>query len=113
MTSPFPLPSSGPLLRRIAMVLGWLSLFATLALLSPGIVATARADEPAAGPSCPIATERAENAAVQLSQTVEQLRADLAERDGGEGDVVVLNTRGYNYGAPADSRLAKPAPEHP
>ena len=48
MTVPSLMPSGGPVLRRIALLLGWLSLFATLALLSPGIVATANADEPTA-----------------------------------------------------------------
>ena len=40
-------PSAEPMLRRVAVWLGWLSLLATLALLSPGIVATANSTAPA------------------------------------------------------------------
>jgi hypothetical protein len=43
MTTPSPMTSGEPVLQRIALLLGWLSLFATLALLSPGVVATATA----------------------------------------------------------------------
>ena len=39
------MPSGLQLWRRCAQALGWLSLFATLALLSPGVVATADAHE--------------------------------------------------------------------
>ena len=39
--------SAEPMLRRVAVWLGWLSLLATLALLSPGIVATPNAGAPA------------------------------------------------------------------
>jgi hypothetical protein len=93
--------SAQPVLRRIATLLGWLSLFATLALLSPGVVATARADEPvAAGPSCPISRERDERTVEELSRTIEMLRAQLADRDSA-GEAEVMNTRGYNYGARA------------
>jgi hypothetical protein len=49
-----PTPSAESILRRIGVVLGWLSLFATLALLSPGIVATANADEPASSLQTPL-----------------------------------------------------------
>jgi hypothetical protein len=37
------MPSGAPTLRRLALLLGWFSMFATLALLSPGVVATASA----------------------------------------------------------------------
>jgi len=93
----------GPLLRRIVLVLGWLSLIATLALLSPGVVATAHAGDPvqSAGPSCPIRERSDEQQVIQLERMLEQLRAQVAERQDGRGGVVSLNTRGYNYGIPA------------
>ena len=102
MTTTSPMPSGAPVLRRIAVLLGWLSLLATLALLSPGIVATANADEPtAAGPSCPISREADEHTAADLSSMIERLRSQAAEREGDAGDVVSLNTRGFNYGTTA------------
>jgi len=111
MTAPSPILSGAPVLRRIALLLGWLSVFATLALLSPGVVATANAEEvaTAAGPSCPIAREADEHTAAELSQMIERLRSEVAERPGDGGGVVSLNTRGYNYGTrvdphPADDR---------
>jgi hypothetical protein len=104
-------PSAPPVLRRIATLLGWLSLFATLALLSPGVVATASADEPvAAGPSCPISQEADEHSARDLERMIEALRAQVADR-GSKDNVVVLNTRGYNYGTPATP--AAPSAEQP
>ena len=87
-------------MRRIGRLLGWLALFATLALLSPGVVATARADESAAGPSCPAATEGDEHTVVGLEQMIEVLRTQESERGDGQGDVVTLNTRGWNYATP-------------
>ena len=87
-------------LRRIGRLLGWLSLFATLALLSPGVVATARADEMASGPSCPAAREGDEHTVVELEQMIERLRAEASENGGEPGGVVSLNTRGWNYGTP-------------
>lgn len=105
MTAPSPMLSGAPVLRRIAVLLGWLSVFATLALLSPGVVATANAEEVAtatAGPSCPIAREADEHTAAELSQMIERLRSEVAERQGDGGGVVSLNTRGYNYGTRVD-----------
>ena len=65
MTAPSPILSGAPVLRRIALLLGWLSVFATLALLSPGVVATASAEEVADGralrvrsPARPTSTRR-------------------------------------------------------
>jgi hypothetical protein len=105
MATTSPMPSGAPVLRRIAVLLGWLSLLATLALLSPGIVATANADEPtAAGPACPISREADEHTAADLSQMIERLRSQVAEREGDAGDVVSLNTRGFNYGPTATPR---------
>jgi hypothetical protein len=128
MTAPFPMLSGAVVLRRIALLLGWLSVFATLALLSPGIVATASAEEKAAnraqraqvsrsepqaseghevgerrpadqaGPSCPVSREANEHTAAELSEIIERLRSEVAERQGDGGGVVSLNTRGYNYG---------------
>jgi hypothetical protein len=94
-------------MRRIGRLLGWLSLFATLALLSPGVVATARADELASGPSCAVAREGDEHTVVGLEQMIEALRAE-SERGDAPDDVVTLNTRGWNYATP----LAPP-PEQP
>ncbi len=103
MTAPSPMLSGAPVLRRIAVLLGWLSVFATLALLSPGVVATANAEEVAtAGPSCSIAREADEHTAAELSQMIERLRSEIAERQGDGGGVVSLNTRGYNYGTRVD-----------
>lgn len=96
-------------MRRIGRLLGWLSLFATLALLSPGVVATARADELASGPSCPAAREGDEHTVAGLEQMIERLRAEASENGGEQGDVVTLNTRGWNYATP----LAPPPPEQP
>ena len=110
MTSSVAMPVVDSPIRRIGRLLGWLSLFATLALLSPGVVATARADEPesASGPSCPAAAEGDEHTVVELEQMVEALRAEASEHGDGKGDVVTLNTRGWNYATP----LAPP-PETP
>ena len=95
-------------MRRIGRLLGWLCLFATLALLSPGVVATARADELASGPSCPAAREADEHSVVGLEQMIERLRAEASENGGAPGEVVTLNTRGFNYATPAP-----PPPEQP
>jgi hypothetical protein len=98
MTASSPMISGAPVLRRIALLLGWLSVFATLALLSPGVVATANAEEAvAAGPSCPVSREADEHTVAELSQMIEGLRSQVAEEPGGNDDVVSLNTRGYNY----------------
>jgi hypothetical protein len=101
MAASSPNPSSAAVLRRIALILGWLSLVATLALLSPGVVMTANAEEAepaaaAAGPSCPIASAVDEQTSVELAQTIEHLRSEVAERPS-DGGVVSLNTHGYNY----------------
>jgi hypothetical protein len=58
MTSPSASAVPGSVVRRLAAVLGWLSLFAALALLSPGVLATANAEEAAfAVPSCQAAAD--------------------------------------------------------
>jgi hypothetical protein len=100
MSAPAPMSSSAAvILRRAALLLGWLSLLATLALLSPGIVATASASDPVdeAGPSCPISRDGDEHTAAELSQMIERLRSEVADRKGDGGGAVSLNTRGYNY----------------
>ena len=95
-----------PLVRRIATLLGWISLFATLALLSPGVVATANAAESTtAGASCQAAVEDDERSALELEQMIERLRDEAAGREAADG-VVSLNTRGYNY-----PRSSAPAPD--
>ncbi len=94
----------GPLDWTI-QILGWLALLASVALLSPGVVATANAEPLAAGieagPSCP-AGASPDQVAAQLEQVVQRLRreAESAAAVAGEpGDdaVIVLNSRGYNY----------------
>ena len=106
-------PSADLLLRRVAALLGWISLFATLALLSPGVVATANAEEakPAAGPSCPAARDGDERSAAALSQMIERLRAETAESDGAADGVRTLNTRGFNYATTARTVQAPPQSE--
>ena len=103
-------PSAEPLVRRIATLLGWISLFATLALLSPGVVATASADEvAAAGPACQISEENDERSALELEQMIERLRDNVADRQPVNG-VVTLNTRGYNYARSTEPPPAEHAP---
>src|SRR5687767_14330151 len=101
MTALSQTPSGALAWRRLVVTLGWLSLFATLALHSPGVVATANADEiaaeQAAGPSCPASAEADEANVEALSQMVERLRSDVAEGEADADGVVSLNTRGYNY----------------
>ena len=91
--------NAAPVLRRFAVLLGWLSLFLTLALLSPGVVATANAEEAAqqAGPSCPGTAEADERSVEQLDSMIERLRAGAAEAEDDGSGVVSLNTRGYHY----------------
>jgi len=107
MTSTSPPVDPGLLLRRLATLVGWLCLFATLALLSPGVVATARADQAAgnAGPSCQ-ADPGGEEMAMVLAQMIDRLRAQAETQDGTPGGVMGLNTRGYNYGTPAPAPAA-------
>ncbi len=95
-------------LRRIATALGWLCVFTTLALLSPGVVLTAQGEEsPEAGPSCS-PQQGPEQPVLELGQMIEQLRARAAQLPGnGDDDIVVLNNRGYFYGPDAPP----PAPE--
>jgi hypothetical protein len=97
MTSLTAMPMVDSRIRRIGRLLGWISLFATLALLSPGVIATAHAEELPAGPSCPAAAEGNENTVTGLEQMVDRLRAEAAERGDTSGNVVTLNTRGFNY----------------
>ncbi len=98
MTSPSS-TSSADLLRRVGILLGWISLFATIALMSPGIVATANAEEAAsaAGPACQVSADADDQTAHELSQMIERLRAATAEQPDSASDVVSLNTRGWNY----------------
>ena len=107
MTSLTAMPMMDSRLRQIGRLLGWISLFAMLALLSPGVIATANAEELPAGPSCPAAAEGNENTVTGLEQMVDRLRAE-AEHSDSSGSVVTLNTRGFNY-----SNTATPAPAGP
>ena len=97
-----------PLLRRLVTLVGWLCVFATLALLSPGVVATARADQAAgdAGPSCQAAGPSDEQMSIALAQMIERLRARADTQGGSASDVMGLNTRGYNYGEPVPAPAA-------
>jgi hypothetical protein len=99
-----PTPPARGLLQRLGAALGWISLFAATALLSPGVFA-ARADELSAspGPACE-AGGSAEQVAVDLSRMIERLRARAEAEGGNTADVVVLNNRGYNY-APSPEPL--------
>jgi len=109
MTSLAAMPVIDSRMRRIGRMLGWLALFATLALLSPGVIATANAEE-LSGPSCPAAQEGGdENTVAGLEQMIDRLRAEASESGEASGDVVTLNTRGFNYATP----LAPPPPEQP
>lgn len=105
MTSLAAMPVIDTRMRRIGRLLGWLSLFATLALLSPGVIATAHAEE-LSGPACPAAQEGDENTVVGIEQVMDQLRAEASERGDASGGVVTLNTRGFNY---VNSAGPKPA----
>ena len=110
-----PLLAASPIVRRMAAIVGWLCVIATLALLSPGVVATARADEaqspPAAGPVCKAPEQAAEESVLSLGSTIEQMRAQRARaRAADPNEVRVLNGRGYNYGSAAPSaRATEPA----
>jgi len=91
-------PVSLPL-RRIAIALGWLCVFTTLALLSPGVVLTAHGEESLeAGPSCS-SGEAPEASLMQLEQALDDVRARAAQLPAeGDDEIVVLNNSGYFYG---------------
>ena len=108
MTSLAATPMLDSRMRRIGRLLGWISLFATLALLSPGVIATANAEE-LSGPACSAAQEGDETTVTGLEQMIDQLRAEAAEHGDGSGDVVTLNTRGFNY---VNSAGPKPSEQH-
>jgi hypothetical protein len=97
------LVSASPILRRLAAIVGWLCVIATLALLSPGVVATARADEmqspPASGPTCKAPEHAAEESMISLNGAIERIHTRALAQPGDAGDdYIVLNGRGYNYG---------------
>jgi hypothetical protein len=104
-----PMPSGAPVLRRIALLLGWLSMLATLALPSPGVVATASADELAASQRSepgrrkedqttrspgPLSVSPRPTSSGESSPDDRGLRSMSPKR---RRDVVSLNTSGYNY----------------
>ena len=98
-----PLIALSPVVRRLAAIVGWLCVIATLALLSPGVVATARADEaqspPESGPVCRAPEQAAEESMLTISDSIERLRArQMARGSDPRDEYVVLNNRGYNYG---------------
>jgi hypothetical protein len=96
-----PLLTARPVLRRLAAIVGWLCVIATLALSGPGVVATARADEaqsaPAAGQVCRAPERAAEESVISIGISLERLRAQALARGGDPDEVVMLNGRGYNY----------------
>jgi hypothetical protein len=91
------------MVQRIARVLGWLSMLATLALLSGVIATPVRADEPAptAGPECPVSAQANEEMTFTLAQMIDRLRSEASDRDQIVNGVQPLNTRGFNYVSPA------------
>jgi len=93
-------PTHGPLVRRLANVLGWLCVATTLALSAPGVVATAKGESAAsevAGPSCSAAERSGEGQIVMLGRMIEQLRADAAANDDPSNEVIPLDNRGFSY----------------
>jgi len=86
--------------RRVFDVIGWLSLFATLALCAPGVVVTASAESAApetAGPSCGVAERSGEAAIVNLHRMMERLKADAAQNQDPSNEVVALDNNGFSY----------------
>lgn len=102
--------------RGAATIPGWLAVVGMLALLSPGVRAV-RAEEPAAppkvsqGPSCQAdAAEGADEVLDAIRLMQERKAAELAARPPRppeDGEFVVLNGRGYNYGA---AQIEMPSP---
>ena len=97
-------------LRDLTTILGSMALTGTLLLLSPGD-RTVRADEDSApaesplaadGPTCEAGTVSGGQEIVEYLQHIQRLQleqmAASPSAPGGEGDFVVLNNRGYNYG---------------
>ena len=97
-------------LRDVTAILGSLALVGTLALLSPGVRAV-RADDDAPpvesslaaeGPTCEAGTVSGGQGIVEFLQLIQRLQIEqmAASPDGADadGDFVVLNNRGYNYG---------------
>jgi hypothetical protein len=92
---------------RAGTIGGWLAVFATLALLSPGV--RVRADEAGPvsevpqGPTCSDHTPRPDPIA-SLEQAIELARQQAMRRASQPGassddEVVMLNNRGFNYGS--------------
>ena len=97
-------------LRDVATILGSLALAGTLALLSPGVRAV-RADDAAPaessiaaeGPTCEAGTVSGGQEIVEFLQLIQRLQLEQmadspAAAAAADGDFVVLNNRGYNYG---------------
>lgn len=89
--------------HRILEILGWLALFTCLALLSPGVTLTAKAEgltaSAEAGPSCGVSQDQADRTASFLEQQMEMLQAQAAAQASSsqQGDFIVLNNSGFNY----------------
>ncbi len=97
------LVSTSPILRRLVAIVGWLCVIATLALLSPGVVATALADEeqspPESGPTCRAPEDAAEQSIISMDSAIERIRTrGLTQTSDSRDEYIVLNGRGYNYG---------------
>jgi hypothetical protein len=100
-------------------ILGSLALAGTLALLSPG-VAVVRADDSHAeatlasssdGATCEAGTINGGDEATAILRRIQQLQIEQMKRsaptEDSDGEAIVLNNRGYNYG-PADMALPHP-----
>jgi len=104
--------------RDVTTILGSLALAGTLLLLSPGVrlvqaddAASAESSATDEGPVCEAGTVSGGQEVVDFLQLIQRLQLermaaspDAADAD---GDFVVLNNRGYNYGP---SGVVLPAP---
>jgi hypothetical protein len=94
---------------RIRNTVGLLALGASIALASPGVNAVrAEAEglvaQAAPGGQCS-ASGPAASMDAEIEAMVEQLRRQQADRNASDGDLVVLNNHGYNYGPPRGIQL--------
>jgi hypothetical protein len=96
-------------LRDVTTILGSLALAGTLALLSPGVHAV-RADDAAPaessiaaeGPTCEAGTVSGGQEISEFLQLIQRLQLEQMAASpnaaDADGDFIVLNNRGYNYG---------------
>lgn len=104
---------------RAGTIGGWLAVFATLLLLSPGV--RVRADEAGPvsevpqGPTCSDAQKSRPDPIASLDQTIELARQQAMlqqaqSQDGDDDRPVMLNNRGFNYGSSAGAKVPPAAP---